>query len=263
MNRNSLSLSIVIPVYNEEDYIGPCLDAISSQTVKPDEIIVVDNNCTDRTLEVARKYPNVKIIKEANQGRVFARNRGLNAAKSQLIGRIDADSILPHDWVETVLKFYDDQNNHDVSITGGASFYNLPFKKLNSIIFDYFYFKLNRLLLGYQTLYGSNMVIPSHVAGIVINSSCGENAFHEDIDLSIHLREFGYKSVICKDLVAGVGLRNVIEQKKSSSNRFSLWRNTLKRHGKSNIFFDAALVMTFYLYSFVFGAIRLNKRISQ
>lgn len=49
-----LTLTLVIPVFNEEHQIKGCLDAVASQTVMPDEVIVVDNNCTDRTIEIAQ-----------------------------------------------------------------------------------------------------------------------------------------------------------------------------------------------------------------
>lgn len=49
-----LRVSVVIPVYNEEKYIEKCLAALFSQKVKADEIIVVDNNCTDRTIDIVK-----------------------------------------------------------------------------------------------------------------------------------------------------------------------------------------------------------------
>ena len=54
--KNKLTLSIVIPVFNEQRYIKACLDSIAAQTVKPDEVIVVDNNSTDKTVQIAKKY---------------------------------------------------------------------------------------------------------------------------------------------------------------------------------------------------------------
>ena len=123
----AFSLSIVIPAYNEENHLRACLDAIARQTVMPDEVIVVDNNSTDKTAEIAREYPFVKVLKEKRQGIVYARNRGFNAANSQFIGRIDSDTRLPRDWVGRVKCFYDDEKHLEEALTGGGYFYNVLF----------------------------------------------------------------------------------------------------------------------------------------
>src|SRR5262245_36697630 len=94
-------LSIVIIAFNEEKHIGPCLEAIAHQTVAPDEVIVVDNNSTDRTVQIASSYPFIKVIHETEQGMIPARNTGLDAAKGDLLARIDADTRIPPQWVET------------------------------------------------------------------------------------------------------------------------------------------------------------------
>ena len=62
-----MKVSVVIPSYNEEKYIGRCLEGIALQIEKPDEVIVVDNNCTDKTVEIAEKF-GATIIKEKKQG---------------------------------------------------------------------------------------------------------------------------------------------------------------------------------------------------
>src|SRR5581483_7315847 len=102
MLNKTLTLTIVIPVFNEEDHIAACLSAIAAQTAAPDEVIVVDNNSSDKTPQIAASYPFVRLIKARKQGVLFARNKGFDAAKSDIIGRIDADSLLPSRWVEIV-----------------------------------------------------------------------------------------------------------------------------------------------------------------
>src|SRR5688572_27451257 len=90
------SVSIVIPAYNEEGQLALCLEAIARQTVKPVEVIVVDNNSTDGTVEVAGRYPFVTVLHEWRQGVVHARDCGFDAAKGDIIGRIDAETVMPH-----------------------------------------------------------------------------------------------------------------------------------------------------------------------
>ncbi len=91
-------VSIVIPAYNEESTIRACLTAALLQTVAASEIIVVDNRSTDATAEVVRsvqaEHPDAPIVyfrQDAEQGLVPTRNYGVDRAKADIIGRIDAD----------------------------------------------------------------------------------------------------------------------------------------------------------------------------
>jgi glycosyltransferase involved in cell wall biosynthesis len=104
MIRKALSLSIVIPVYNEQSHLKACLDSIAKQEDYPDEVIVVDNNSTDKTCDIAKSYPFVKLAREKKQGVLSARTKGFNLAKSDFIGRIDADTVLPPTWIKDVKK---------------------------------------------------------------------------------------------------------------------------------------------------------------
>jgi len=64
-------ISVLIPAYNEENYLEPCLKSVLRQSLSPKlyEIVVIDNNSTDRTAEIVRKYsPRVKLVREKNRG---------------------------------------------------------------------------------------------------------------------------------------------------------------------------------------------------
>src|SRR5437868_5512986 len=115
-----MNVSIVIPVYNEADRLADCLEAIARQTVRPLEVIVVDNNSTDNTLEVAERYSFVTLLNEPKQGVVHARNTGFNAVTADIIGRIDADTILPADWVAQIEKI---MLNKGISAVSGSPHY--------------------------------------------------------------------------------------------------------------------------------------------
>src|SRR5687767_1835934 len=94
-----LRVSLVIPAYNEESHLRACLDAVAAQTVRPFEVIVVDNNSTDTTVAIARSYSFVAVMHESQQGIVYARNAGFNAARGDIIARIDADTHLSPNWI--------------------------------------------------------------------------------------------------------------------------------------------------------------------
>lgn len=191
MKKDFVSLSLVIPAYNEERFIGPCLDSIAQQTVLPDEVIVVDNNCIDRTVDIATGYPFVRIVQATKQGIVHARNAGFDTAKSDLIGRIDADTRLPADWVENAKEAIAGREQEVVAVTGPCNFMNLPLSSVVSRLHDVFYHGFSRVSVGHPVLFGSNMVLRRRAWRSVRAETCTSNDLHEDTDLSVHLRRHG------------------------------------------------------------------------
>jgi glycosyltransferase involved in cell wall biosynthesis len=137
VDKEPLTLSLIIPAYNEENYLRGCIESIAKQSVKPDEVILVNNNSTDKTLEIAAEFDFVRVINEPKQGIVYARNRGFDAAKSDIIGRIDGDSRLPSDWVAQVKHFYADDAHQKSAITGGGYFYNIHHRPLHTLGLKY------------------------------------------------------------------------------------------------------------------------------
>ena len=102
----SPSLSIIIPAYNEEKYIGSCLEHIL-KNAGPEvcEIIVIDNASTDNTKSLAESY-GVKVITEARQGVSFARQRGYIESTGEILCFLDADTHMPPLWTDKILKFF-------------------------------------------------------------------------------------------------------------------------------------------------------------
>lgn len=92
-------VSIIIPVYNAEKYIGKCLDSAINQTYQNIEIIVVNDGSTDASADICNTYANrdkrIKIIQKANGGLVSARKAGIQTATGMFVAYLDDD-----DWVE-------------------------------------------------------------------------------------------------------------------------------------------------------------------
>ncbi len=196
MAAEKLKVSIVIPVYNEERNIKACLDTILKQTIQPFEVVVVDNNCSDRTIDIARKYAFVKIVKEPNQGRGYARTAGFNAAKGEIIGRIDADSRLSANWVQQVLlRFSADHELQGLTGMARTSFFpGIEFLKTTLFTRSYYWY----VHAGFHTItmWGANMAVRrtawQHVALEVCND---DSLVHEDQDVSLCIAAEGGKIV--------------------------------------------------------------------
>lgn len=93
-------ITVVMPVYNYARYLEEALDSLMEQTIKPDEIIVVDDGSTDNPKEICDRYP-VKYIYKENGGLASARNRGIQEATSEYVFSFDADDMLRPDTIKT------------------------------------------------------------------------------------------------------------------------------------------------------------------
>ena len=234
MTQHLVKLSIVIPTFNEQEYIGYCLDAIRSQTVLPDEVIVVDNNSTDNTVEIARRYPFVTVMNESLQGMIPARNTGLNRAKGELIARIDADTRIPKEWVAVVHTIMDSEEKSIIGVSGPQYFYAMHNRFLRTVVsnllskFGYFY--ISRLLLGHETLFGSNMIITKRTWQKVKDEVCNDGQkVYEDIDLALHIGRYG-RIIFDNRLIVGVSSRPLFEGPAKQAWRLYTWISTITQH---------------------------------
>lgn len=102
-------ISVVIPAYNEEKYLPRCLKALQNQSYLKEkfDITIVDNNSTDKTAEIAKKY-GALVISEKKQGHVYSLNTGLKSAKGAILAITDADTIVSKNWLETLAKIFQD-----------------------------------------------------------------------------------------------------------------------------------------------------------
>ncbi|OUC51702.1 hypothetical protein B7939_04335 [Eggerthia catenaformis] len=114
-----LKMSIIIPCYNEENFIRKCLESVVNQTLNDLEVIVVDDGSTDSTPSICDEFKSnypikVRVIHQANTGQGLARNAGLSIAKGEYIGFVDAD-----DWVDLTMfeKMYNHAKKYDTDVT--------------------------------------------------------------------------------------------------------------------------------------------------
>lgn len=192
MPTKKLTLSLIIPAYNEERHIRETLQSVAAQTVKPDEVIVVDNNSTDTTATIVKEFNFVTLVKERKQGLTYTRNRGFNTASCDILGRIDADSILDDDWVEKTKALFETNQKID-GMAGIGRTPLIPYVKHPIGLFHmkaYFY----NVHSYFRTtiMWGGNMAIRrdawKKVEDLVTN---GDEKVHEDQDITLWLTSVG------------------------------------------------------------------------
>jgi len=111
--ENVPKVSIIIPVYNVEEYLAECLDSVIRQTEKDIEIICIEDCSTDSSLKILQEYAKkdnriVVIQNEENSGQSVARNKGLVASKGEYILFVDSDDFIEPNLLEETLKYAND-----------------------------------------------------------------------------------------------------------------------------------------------------------
>lgn len=125
-----MKLSIIIPAYNVEQYIGNCLDSIFNQQIETDklEVIVVNDGSKDKTEDVVKNFtsqhPNLIYIYQENQGQSVARNTGLHRATGDLVWYVDSDDATTKNSIKTIFSYFTKYPNADF-LTFDRIHYNL------------------------------------------------------------------------------------------------------------------------------------------
>lgn len=137
-------VSIIIAAYNVEKYISKCLDSVCNQTYKNTEIIIVNDGSTDGTIQIvkeyAKKFTNIVIMDQANQGANMARKNGLDIATGEYILFVDSDDWIEKDALEKLMninndidiikfRFWEPDNSESSKIFEGQKLINSANKK--------------------------------------------------------------------------------------------------------------------------------------
>ncbi len=104
-------VSIIVPVYNVEQYLSECIESILNQSFRDYELILVDDGSTDKSGELCDAYAqreNVKVIHKQNGGLSSARNAGMDIAQGELLYFVDSDDFLSENGLSELVKMYDE-----------------------------------------------------------------------------------------------------------------------------------------------------------
>lgn len=193
-----MKISFVIPAHNEEDFLEDCLKSIFSEINNNHcsaEVIVVDNASTDNTLNIASRFPGVKIVEEPVKGLSRARQAGFLASSGELIANVDSDTRLPAGWMKIVLANY--KNNPKlVALSGPHVYYDVP-KRVSLLVkiynvLSYIAYFFNRFIFRIGSLVqGGNFVVRRSV----LEENGGYNVqfsfYGEDADIAKRFFKLG------------------------------------------------------------------------
>ncbi len=117
MDEKEIKVSVIIPMYNTEKYVGQCLDSVIMQELKGIEIFVIDDGSTDNSVDIVQsycsKYSNIKLIRQENQGQGIARNVGMQNATGKYIYFLDSDDTIEKNMFS---RLYDTAEENKVDV---------------------------------------------------------------------------------------------------------------------------------------------------
>lgn len=232
------TISVVVPAYNEAAIIIRCLTALVAQRLKPLEIIVVDNMSTDATAELVRGFAathpwsGVRLVaQDREQGITPTRNAGFDAARGDVIARIDADSVMPPEWTVRLVESF--RRSGAAGVTGPVAFHDLPAPWATGLV-DRVVRRLTLLASGGHTfLFGSNMAITRESWRAVREATCPdhEDVMHEDVDLALHLESGGFELSYDPRLRASISARRGTTDRADYLHYVGRLDRTYARHG--------------------------------
>lgn len=187
-NPKNPLVSVVVPALNEERFIANNLISLLQQDFKDFEIIVVDNNSTDKTAEIAKSL-GARVITNKERGVGAARQAGFVSAKGTIIATTDADNILPPDWLSKIVSEF----KHDSSLVAYGGLFRLYSGPLSARIavryLTYPVFKFDKLVSNKWSLIAQNMAVKTSAFKKV--GGFKHVQIGEDADLSQRLADIG------------------------------------------------------------------------
>jgi glycosyltransferase involved in cell wall biosynthesis len=190
-------VSIIIPVYNREQYIGSALESVLSQSYRPLEIIVVDDGSSDRTAEIVKRFEDqVRYVYRTNGGPAAARNHGLALAIGEFIAFQDSDDLWPATKLETQIRYL--LGHSEVQyVLGQATYFATPGTTLPSGFRE-------ELLNGART----SQLLQAMVARRSVFEHVGPFNHHlstaEDVDWFCRASDLGIPMAVVEEVVLNV-----------------------------------------------------------
>lgn len=185
-----MRISLIIPAYNEEQYIGACLDSVLAYKDEFFEIIVIDNASTDKTAEVASSRPGVRVVHESKKGLPSARERGRLEASGEYLAYIDADCRIHKDWLPLAKKIFTEQPEA-ISLSGPARYWDAtPFQRNMLSVGWWLTSPLLYRIVGYM-IFGAHFIVKKEALENIGGFDRSISFYGEDTDLARRLSHYG------------------------------------------------------------------------
>lgn len=187
-----MKISVIVPVYNVEQYLEQCLDSIVNQTYLELEIILVNDGSTDQSAKICRRFASqdhrIKIINQINGGVSSARNSGIREATGDYISFVDSDDWLGNETYKKMIEVAKNNQNIGVIMCDFVNVKNNVSEKISANIRRGFYNKMDIVKEVYPTL-----LVTEDLGRLPIVSACTclfkkELLVHNEIKFDVSLR---------------------------------------------------------------------------
>lgn len=193
-----MKISFIIPAYNEEGVIDKCLDSVIkalSNNPCDAEVIVVNNASTDNTRAIVSSYDSVNIVDESRKGLVFARQAGFVASSGDILANIDADTILPDEWLPTVIKNFS-EDKELLALSGPYVYYDTPwyFRTATKIFYviGFYIDNFNKFFFNSGSmLQGGNFILRREALERIGGFDTSIEFYGEDTDIGRRINKIG------------------------------------------------------------------------
>lgn len=193
--ENYPKFTIVIPAYNEESWIERSVTSAKNQDYPGEfEVVVVDNASTDRTAELASQA-GARVVFQPKRGLPAARDAGYRAAKWEIIANMDADTIVPPDWLRSFLKPF--SNPHTVAVSGifhldkADRFLDRCYLKFHYGFWEPLLIRLLKLISGIVPCSGPNFAVRKTALDRIGGFDTNIPFWGEDLAIAMKLRKVG------------------------------------------------------------------------
>lgn len=228
-----MRISVVVPVLDDAHELAGCLAALDAQTRRPDEVVVVDNGCSDNSADLARGA-GARVVTQPVRGIGSAAATGYDSADGDVIARLDADSRPGPDWLERIDSAFSADPGLD-GLSGPGEFIGLTGWRAAAarlLYMDAYFFSVGAAM-AHPVLFGSNLAMRRGAWERVrdgVNRSDPE--LHDDIDLSF---QFGADDRLRVDRTLTVGISaRPFDDPTAMRRRFSRAFRTISRNWRTS-----------------------------
>lgn len=198
-----MKVSVVVPYYNEELYIEKCIKSLLNQNYPFLELIFVNDGSTDKSRQIVKKYPVINLDLNHNGGYIGkVRNAGMKIATGEILCTTDADCIVPHNWIELIVKAFKEE-----TVSGVCG----KIVSIEKDIISQIFILLHNFTLHLSYIFGINGACAANMAirkdvFYKINGFKEEVFISEDTSLFINAGKYG-RTVYIKNIVVRTSAR--------------------------------------------------------